>query len=134
MELKKKNFGLYKGHTLVYTTGGTFAADAWVASGGENFGDVIGRKFKALTADDGKTYNINRMDISPVNEEDLPRLFEQACPAFKLIVEIESKLKGDIHTYIDWHGHCRDSISYLLASYSYEDLREYLLEKFCDEK
>lgn len=134
MKLEKKNFGLYKGHTLFYTTGGSFAAEAWVASGGENCGEVIGRTFKALTADDGKTYNIGRENVSPVNEADLPRLYEQACPAFRLIVEIESKLKKDPRTYVDWHGKWRISINYLLESYTYEELREYLLENFCDEK
>ena len=134
VKLTKRNFGLYKEKTLFYTTGGSFAAEAWVASGGENCGDVLGRTFNAITADDGKTYNIGKENVSPVNEGDLPRLFEQACPAFKLIVEIESKLKRGPRTYIEWHGKWRDYISYLLEDYTYKELREYLLENFCIEK
>lgn len=134
MELNKKNFGLYKGQTLFYTAGGTFAADAWIASGGENCGDVSGYRFDAVTADDGKIYNIGRDNVSPVNEEDLPRLFEQACPVFRLVVEIDSKLKKSVKAYIEWHGTCRDNIGYLLERYTYAEVREYLLEQFCDEK
>ena len=36
----KKNFGIYKDldgkEILFYTTGGNFASDAWIASGGQN--------------------------------------------------------------------------------------------------
>lgn len=41
----KKNFGIYKDldgkEILFYTTGGNFASDAWIASGGQNTGDVL---------------------------------------------------------------------------------------------
>ena len=47
----KKNFGIYKDldgkEILFYTTGGNFASDAWIASGGQNTGDVLGRTFMA---------------------------------------------------------------------------------------
>ena len=42
----KKNFGILKDlkgkEILFYTTGGDIASDAWIASGGQNTGDVLG--------------------------------------------------------------------------------------------
>ena len=52
------NFGVtrYNGEDILfYTQGGTFAASAWI-KGDEEYQQVLGRRFEAFTADDGKEY------------------------------------------------------------------------------
>ena len=92
--MAKKYFGLYKDRILFYTTGGSFASDAWIASGGQNTGDVIGNSFTAFTADDGEYYNIGARNVSPITEEQLHELLEKAHPALRLIYMMDNRVHG----------------------------------------
>lgn len=97
-----KNFGLYKGSILFYTTGGSFASDAWIASDGKNCGDIAGESFTAFTADDGQYYNIGKRNVSPITKEKFKELFEQAHPAFKMIVELDKLESKSVGSHIKW--------------------------------
>lgn len=92
----KKNFGIYKNlegqEILFYTTGGNFASDAWITSGGQHTGDVLERTFMAFTADDGGYWNLDK-HVYPVSEERLLQLMEKAhknlWAVFKLDILME---------------------------------------------
>lgn len=61
---------------------GTFASDAWLKSD-EAYLDVAGTRFDAMTADDGKIYNIGRTNIRRIkNLSEVARLTQKACRAF----------------------------------------------------
>lgn len=84
-----KHFGLHKG-ILFYTTGGTFAADSWIANNGECVdANISGNSFEAVLADDGKVYNIGTKDLTPISETEFNKLIETAHSAFKLRVELD---------------------------------------------
>lgn len=124
------NFGLYKGSILFYTTGGSFASDAWIASGGQNTGDVIGNSFMAVTADDGEYYNIEARNVSPITEEQLSELFEKAHPALKLIYMLDEKVKG-VDKWQKWQRDRTFWVQSLLKDYPFEDVKEYLIKEYC---
>lgn len=88
----KKNFGIFKDlkgkEILFYTTGGNFASDAWIASGGQNTGDVLGRTFMAFTADDGGFWNLDK-HVYPISEERLLQLMETAHKNLWAVFEID---------------------------------------------
>lgn len=88
----KKNFGIFKDlkgkEILFYTTGGNFASDAWIASGGQNTGDVLGRTFMAFTADDGGFWNLSK-HVYPISEERLLQLMETAHKNLWAVFEID---------------------------------------------
>ena len=127
--MEKKYFGLYKGVTLFYTNGGSFAASAWLASGGENCGDVLGTNFRAITADDGIEYNIGKKNVSPVKEEDLPTLFDNAHPALKLTYELD-RMKTKNFTKSMEYQLRRNLIPELLKEYSYEEVKEFFVKEY----
>ena len=126
-----KYFGLYNGTILFYTTGGTFASDAWIASGGKNFGDVLGRKFLAITGDDGKEYNLNRDNISPITHEQLEEMLPKAHPALQLIVELDKLECKDPHCYAKWvEAKSFNHIPSLMENYPIEEIKEYYLKNY----
>lgn len=90
MELNN-HFGVtrYNGEDILfYTQGGTFAASAWI-KGDEEYQQVLGRRFEAFTADDGKEYGLNRNDIRRVKDQDeMDALWAKACDAFKFAIEV----------------------------------------------
>lgn len=129
--MDKKNFGLYKGHILFYTTGGSFASDAWIASGGQNCGDVLGTSFMAFTADDGEYYNIGARNVSTITEEQLHELLEKAHPALRLIYMVDVRIKGDVGKWQKWQRDRTFWVQHLLKEYSFEDVREYLIKEYC---
>ena len=124
-----KNFGLYKNDILFFTTGGTFAADAWIASGGQNCGDVVGTRFDAFTADDGKEYNLGRHNVFPVSAEQLEKLLPRAHPAFRIIVEFSQKKPKK---YFKWKQFLiLGGISYLFEEgHSEQEIREWIEENY----
>lgn len=82
---------------LFYTQGGTFAASAWI-KGDEEYEQVLGRRFEAFTADDGKEYGLNRNDIRRVkDQEEMDALWAKACDAFKFAIEISQFKVGGIN-------------------------------------
>jgi hypothetical protein len=85
------HFGVtrYNGEDILfYTQGGTFAASAWI-KGDEEYQQVLGRRFEAFTADDGKEYGLNRNDIRRVkDQEEMDALWAKACDAFKFVIEV----------------------------------------------
>lgn len=88
---------------LFYTEGGTFAASAWI-EGDEEYQQVLGRRFEAFTADDGKEYGLNRNDIRRVKDQDeMDALWAKACDAFKFSIEISqfkaSGIKNGMNKY-----------------------------------
>lgn len=84
-----KHFGFYNG-IMFYTTGGTFAADSWIASNGKRVdANISGTRFEAVLADDGKVYNIGIKDLAPISEKEFDKLIETAHPAFKLRIELD---------------------------------------------
>lgn len=85
------HFGVttYKGEDILfYTQGGTFAASAWI-KGDAEYEQVLGQRFEAFTADDGKEWGLLRSRIRRVKDQDeLDVLWEKACDAFKFSIEI----------------------------------------------
>lgn len=128
--MDKKNFGLYKGHTLFYTTGGSFASDAWIASGGKDCGDIAGNSFMAFTADDGEYCNIVARNVSPITEEKLNELFEKAHPALKLIYMMDERVNG-VEKWQKWQQDRTFCVQHLLKEYSFEDVKDYLIKEYC---
>lgn len=94
------NFGVTRCNgedILFYTQGGTFAASAWI-KGDEEYEQVLGRRFEAFTADDGKEYGLNRNDIRRVkDQEEMDALWAKACDAFKFAIEISQFKVGGIN-------------------------------------
>ena len=125
-----KNFGLYKGNILFYTTGGSFASDAWIESGGQNCGDIVGSTFMAFTADDGGYYNIGARNVSPINEKDLDKLFEKAQPALKLIYMLDEKVNG-VRKWQKWQLDRTYLVKNLLDKFPFEDVKQYLIKEYC---
>lgn len=90
MELNN-HFGVtsYKGEDILfYTQGGTFAANAWI-KGDAEYEQVLGQRFEAFTADDGKEWGLLRSRIRRVkDQEELDALWAKACDAFKFVIEV----------------------------------------------
>nr|DAR62548.1 MAG TPA: hypothetical protein [Bacteriophage sp.] len=128
--MDKKYFGLYKGHILFYTTGGSFASDAWIASGGKDCGDIAGNSFMAFTADDGEYCNIGARNVSPITEEKLNELFEKAHPALKLIYMMDERVNG-VEKWQKWQQDHTFCVQHLLKEYSFEDVKDYLIKEYC---
>lgn len=93
------HFGVttYKGEDILfYTEGGTFAASAWI-EGDAEYQQVLGRRFEAFTADDGKQYGLDRHDIRRVKDQDeMDTLWAKACDAFKFSIEISQFKAGGV--------------------------------------
>jgi hypothetical protein len=114
------HFGVtrYNGEDILfYTQGGTFAASAWI-KGDEEYQQVLGRRFEAFTADDGKEYGLNRNDIRRVKDQDeLNSLWAKACDAFKFAIEISQFKAGGISN---------DLTKYRILDMGYEKAKEAL--------
>lgn len=83
-----QKYGVYtndKGEEILFRAmPGTFASDAWLKSD-EAYSDVAGTRFDAMTADDGKIYNIGRTRIRRTkNLSEIATLTQKACRAFLL--------------------------------------------------
>lgn len=83
-----QKYGVYtndKGEEILFRAmPGTFASDAWLKSD-EAYLDVAGTRFDAMTADDGKIYNIGRTNIRRIkNLLEVAKLTQKACRAFLL--------------------------------------------------
>ena len=83
-------FGIYDmdGNDILFISqGGYFASTAW-SEGDDAYYAVLGSKFGAITADDGKEWLIDRANIRRVkNEKELGTLLTKACPIFKEMAE-----------------------------------------------
>ena len=114
------HFGVtrYNGEDILfYTQGGTFAASAWI-EGDEEYQQVLGRRFEAFTADDGKEYGLNRNDIRRVKDQDeFDALWARACDAFKFSIEISQFKAGGIKN---------DMNKYHILDMGYEKVKELL--------
>lgn len=102
---------------LFYTQGGTFAASAWI-EGDAKYQQVLGRRFEAFTADDGKEYGLNRYDIRRVKDQDeMDALWAKACDAFKFSIEISQFKAGGIKNEMN---------KYRILDIGYEKVKEIL--------
>lgn len=111
------NYGVYKDNILFMALGGNFASRAWTESD-ERFEDTLGTSFQAITADDGKIYNIGRDNIRRLtSDEEFETLLKQAHPAFRIIIKIEA-LPKTISKYMKWSMY-RDSLYAV-----YNDMKE----------
>lgn len=83
-------FGIYDmdGKDILFISqGGYFASTAW-NKGNDAYNAVLGSKFGAITADDGRDWLLNRANIRRVkSKKELDALLEKACPIFKEIAE-----------------------------------------------
>lgn len=127
-------FGLYTGGktpVLFFTEGGSFAADAWIQSGGQNIGDVSGERFDAFTADDGKYCNIGTRYLAPVKAEELETLLPQAHEAFRLVVALysfieDNNIKLSFGKRMDWEMYKPALHGLFDKGYTFEELYEEL--------
>lgn len=95
------NYGVYKDSILFMALGGNFASKAWTESD-EKFADTLGRSFQAVTADDGKVYNIGRDNIRRLtSNEEFEILLKQAHPAFRIFIKVEA-LPKTVHKDMNW--------------------------------
>lgn len=84
------NYGVYKDSILFMALGGNFASKAWTESD-KKFEDTLGTSFQAITADDGKIYNIGRDNIRRLtSDEEFETLLKQAHPAFRIFIKVEA--------------------------------------------
>lgn len=121
-----KNFGLYKNEILFYTSGGSFAADAWNLNDGMSCGDVSGDSFTAVTADDGHECNIGRRNVYPISKEQFDKLFPTAHPALKLRVELDKLPNKKLSYHMN-----KITIPYLFEQgFSYEAIKDYFIKNF----
>jgi len=95
------NYGVYKDSILFMALGGNFASKAWTESD-EKFADTLGRSFQAVTADDGKVYNVGRDNIRRLtSDEEFETLLKQAHPAFRIFIKVEA-LPKTLHKSMKW--------------------------------
>lgn len=95
------NYGVYKDNILFMALGGNFASRAWTESD-EKFEDTLGTSFQAITADDGKIYNIGRDNIRRLtSDEEFEILLKQAHPAFRIFIKVEA-LPKTVSKYMKW--------------------------------
>lgn len=72
---------------LFISQGGYFASTAW-SKGNAAYNAVLGSKFGAITADDGRDWLLDRANIRRVkSKKELDALLAKACPIFKEIAE-----------------------------------------------
>lgn len=126
------NYGVYKENILFMALGGNFASRAWTESD-EKFEDTLGTSFQALTADDGRVYNIGRDNIRRlISDEEFETLLKQAHPAFRIAIKIEA-LPKTVSKYMKWSMY-RDSLyavyNDLKAKYPDEDVEAQLYEYY----
>jgi len=109
------NYCLYKNETLAYVVGGSFAGDAYRKGGMAAMAEIAGTSFLAITADDGKEYNIGKYNVSPATDEQIAELTKTAHPAFRIIVELDQLKTKDIKSSIRWsEAKSLNMIPYLL--------------------
>ena len=106
------NYCIYMNETLAYVVGGSFAGDAYRKGG---MAEIAGTSFLAITADDGKEYNIGKYNVSPATDEQIAELTKTAHPAFRIIVELDQLKTKDIKSSIRWsEAKSMNMIPYLL--------------------
>ena len=109
------NYCLYKNETLAYVVEGSFAGDAYRKGGMAAMAEIAGTSFLAITADDGKEYNIGKYNVSPATDEQIVELTKTAHPAFRIIVELDQLKTKDIKSSIRWsEAKSLNMIPYLL--------------------
>lgn len=126
------NYCLYKNETLAYVVGGSFAGDAYRKGGMAAMSEIIGTSFLAITADDGKEYNIGKYNVSPVTDEQISELLPKAHPAFRIIVTLDQLKTKDTKSYFRWSEiKSMNWIPYLLEQgYSEDEILEYLENEY----
>ena len=63
----------------------SFASSAW-CKGDKEYNVVAGQKFEGITSDDGKSWSLDRANISRVSsKEEFDRLLKDSCKEFKEI-------------------------------------------------
>lgn len=126
------NYCLYKNETLAYVVGGSFAGDAYRKGGMAAMAEIAGTSFLAITADDGKEYNIGKYNVSPATDEQISKLLPKAHPAFRIIVTLDQLKTKDTKSYIRWSEiKSTNGIPYLLEQgYSEDEILEYLENEY----
>ena len=126
------HYCLYKNETLAYVVGGSFASDAYRKGGMEAMSEISGTSFLAITADDGKQYNIGKANVSPATDEQISKLLPKACSAFRIIVTLDQLKTKDVKSYIRWTEiKSMDGIPYMLEQgYSEDEIIEYLENEY----
>ena len=126
------HYCLYKNETLAYVVGGSFASDAYRKGGMEAMSEIIGTSFLAVTADDGKEYNIGKFNVSPATDEQIHELLPKAHPAFRIIVTLDQLKTKDVKSYIRWcEIKSMNGIPYMLEQgYSEDEIIEYLENEY----
>lgn len=126
------HYCLYKNETLAYVVGGSFAGDAYLKGGMEAMSEIAGTSFLAITADDGKEYNIGKYNVSPATDEQIAELLLKAHPAFQILVELDQLKPKDVRSSIRWHeAKSMNMIPYLLdEGYTKEEIIEFFKENY----
>ena len=126
------HYCLYKNETLAYVVGGSFASDAYRKGGMEAMSEIAGTSFLAITADDGKEYNIGKNNVSPATDKQISELFSKAHPAFRIIVNLEQLKPKDTKSYIRWSEiKSMNAIPTLLEQgYSEDEILDYLENEY----
>lgn len=126
------NYGVYKENILFMALGGNFASKAWTESD-EAFGQIAGTGFQAVTADDGKVYNIGKYDIRRLkSDEEFEALLKQAHPAFRIFIKVEA-LPKTVSKYMEWSMYQNSLYAVyndLKAKYPNEDIEPQLYEYY----
>lgn len=128
-------FGVVKmanGNEILFmAVGGSFASEAWMKSD-EAFEDTLGQSFSAITADDGKQYNIGR-NVRRVSVEEYNTLIQKAHPAFRVRVEIEAmpyKRGGSLSLHFEYLNALELIPYWIDKGFSVEEIIQYFKEKF----
>ena len=126
------NYCLYKNKTLAYVAGGSFASDAYRKGGMEAMSEIAGTSFLAITADDGKEYNIGKYNVSPATDEKISELLPKACPAFRIIVTLDQLKPKDRKSRFRWSEiKSMNGVPYMLEQgYSENEILEYLENEY----
>lgn len=126
------NFCLYKNETLAYVVGGSFAGDAYRKGGMAAMAEIAGTSFLAITADDGKEYNIGKYNVSPATDEQITELMKTAHPAFRIIAELDQLRPKDIKSSIRWsEAKSLNMIPYLLnEGHTKEEIVEFFKREY----
>lgn len=126
------HYCLYKNETLAYVVGGSFAGDAYRRGGMAAMAEIAGTSFLAITADDGKEYNIGKYNVSPATDEQIAELLKTAHPAFQILVELDQLKPKNFSSSIRWHeAKSMNMIPYLLdEGYSKEEIIEFFKENY----
>lgn len=124
------NYGVYKDSILFMALGGNFASKAWTESD-EAFAQIAGTSFQAVTADDGKVYNIGKYDIRRLkSDEEFETLLKQAHPAFRIFIKVEA-LPKTISKSMTWSMYQNSLYAVyndMKAKYPNEDIETQLYE------